>query len=193
MYTGSLFISINRSLQVNAMRNPAPTFKHWQRSLLTLLLTVVLLITGCQQAQAPDRFAQAQQDSTKRGVTAVAKDATQGSQFNKYFPKPGAGYERVYTQEKKGFSEAALKRDGKELAKLSISDTSSLPAAAAKYENTSQTIAGYPAITMGNTQTAVLVGKYQVKVLSRDPNFSKAEREQWISKFDLKGLSRLKS
>ncbi|NDJ17100.1 hypothetical protein [Myxacorys almedinensis] len=175
------------------MRNPAPTLlKPWQRSLVALLLTVVLFITGCQ-AKAPDRFAQAQQDSTQRGVTAVAKDATQGSQFNKFFPKPGAGYERVYTQEKKGFSEASLKKDGKELAKLSISDTSSLPAAAAKYENSTETIAGYPAMTMGNTQTGVLVGKYQVKVLSRDPDFSQAQREQWISKFDLKGLARLDS
>jgi hypothetical protein len=174
------------------MRNQAFTFQHLQRSLVALLLTVVLLITGCQ-AKAPDRFAQAQQDSSKRGVTAVAKDATQGSQFNKFFPKPIPGYERVYTQEKKGFAEAALKKDGKEVAKLSISDTSSLPAAAAKYQNSTETIAGYPAMSLGNTQTSVLVGKYQVKVLSRDPGFTKAEREQWISKFDLKGLSKLKA
>jgi hypothetical protein len=174
------------------MRNQAFTFQHLQRSLVALLLTVVLLITGCQ-AKAPDRFAQAQQDSSKRGVTAVAKDATQGSQFNKFFPKPIPGYERVYTQEKKGFAEAALKKDGKEVAKLSISDTSSLPAAAAKYENSTEKIGGYPAMTLGNTQTSVLVGKYQVKVLSRDPGFTKAEREQWISKFDLKGLSKLKA
>jgi hypothetical protein len=174
------------------MRNQALTFQHLQRSFVALLLTVVLLITGCQ-TKAPDRFAQAQQDSSKRGVTAVAKDATQGSQFNKFFPKPIPGYERVYTQEKKGFAEAALKKDGKEVAKLSISDTSSLPAAAAKYQNSTETIGGYPAMTLGNTQTSVLVGKYQVKVLSRDPGFTKAEREQWISKFDLKGLSKLKA
>lgn len=174
------------------MRNNALTWKTWQRSLVALLLIAVLLITGCQP-QPPDRFAQAQQESKKPGVTAVAKTATQGSQFNKFFPKPTAGYERVYTQEKKGFAEAKLKKDGKDLAMLSISDTSSLPAAAAKYENSTETIAGYPAVTMGNTQTGILVGKYQVKVLSRDPAFSKADREAWIARFDLKGLERLKS
>lgn len=166
-------------------------FPHWRRALVAIVLTFALLITGCQP-QEPSRFADAQKESNKPGVTAVAKDATQGSQFNKFFPKPTTGYERVYTQEKKGFAEAKLKKDGKDLAMLSISDTTSLPAAAAKYQNSTETIAGYPAMTMGNTQTGVLVGKYQVKVLSRDPAFTKADREAWISRFDLKGLERLK-
>lgn len=158
---------------------------------MALLLVAVLFVTGCQQA-APNRFDQAQKDSSKPGVTAVAKDATQGSQFNKFFPKP-AGFERVYTQEKKGFAEAKLKKDGKDVAMLSISDTSSLPAAAAKYQNATEKIAGYPAMTMGNTQTGVLVGgKYQVKVLSRDPAFTEKDREAIISQFDLKGLERLR-
>lgn len=173
------------------MRHQTLTFTGWRRGVVALMLAIALFITGCQ-AKEPSRFDQAQKESNKPGVVAVAKDATQGSQFNKFFPKPGAGYERVYTQEKKGFAEAKLKRDGKELAMLSISDTSSLPAAAAKYQNTTEKISGYPAMTMGNTQTGVLVGKYQVKVLSRDPAFTKADREQWISKFDLKGLSQLK-
>lgn len=157
-----------------------------------MVLAVALFITGCQTKE-PSRFAEAQKDSSKPGVVAVAKDATQGSQFNKFFPKPAPGYERVYTQEKKGFAEAKLKKDGKDVAMLSISDTTSLPAAAAKYQNSTEKIANYPAVTMGNTQTGVLVGKYQVKVLSRDPSFGKAEREQLISKFDLKGLERLKA
>jgi hypothetical protein len=173
------------------MRNYALNWKTWQRSLAALLLVFVLLITGCQP-QAPDRFAQAQQDSSKKGVTAVNKDATQGSEFNKFFPKPAAGYERIYTQEKKGFASAKLKKDGKDLAMLSISDTSSLPAAAAKYENSTEKIGGYPAVTMGSSQTSVLVGKYQVKVMSSDPTFDKADRESWISRFDLKGLEKLK-
>ncbi len=173
------------------MRNNALNWKTLQRSLVALLLVVGLLITGCQP-KAPDRFAQAQQESSKRGVTAVNKDATQGSEFNKFFPKPTDGFERVYTQEKKGFAEAKLKKGGKDVAMLSISDTSSLPAAAAKYENSTEKIGGYPAMTMGNTQTGILVGKYQVKVLSRDPGFGKTDRESWISRFDLKGLERLK-
>jgi hypothetical protein len=155
------------------------------------MLAIALFTSGCQ-AKEPSRFAEAQKESNKPGAVAVVKDATQGSQLNKFFPKPTAGYERVYSQEKKGFSEAKLKKDGKELAMLSISDTSSLPAAAAKYQNATEKISGFPAMTMGNTQTGVLVGKYQVKILSRDPSFTAADRQQWISKFDLKGLSQLK-
>ncbi len=173
------------------MRHPALTLPNWRRGVVALMLAIALFISGCQ-SQEPSRFAEAQKESNKPGVVAVAKDATQGSQFNKYFPKPAAGYERVYSQEKKGFAEAKLKKDGKELAMLSISDTTSLPAAAAKYQNSPEKISGFPAMTMGNTQTGVLVGKYQVKVLSRDPAFTKEDREQWISKFDLKGLSQLK-
>lgn len=172
------------------MRHQA-LLSNWRRGVVAVMLAIALLITGCQP-KTQSQFSEAQRESNKPGVVAVSKEATQGSQFNKYFPKPGAGYERVYSQEKKGFAEAKLKKDGKELAMLSISDTSSLPAAAAKYQNSPEKINGFPAMTMGNTQTGVLVGKYQVKVLSRDPSFTKEEREKWISKFDLRGLSQLK-
>ena len=41
--------------------------------------------------------------------------------------------------------------------------------------------------------TAVLVGdRFQVKVLSRSPEFTVSDRETWLAKFDLKGLSKLK-
>ena len=34
--------------------------------------------------------------------------------------------------------------------------------------------------------------RYQVKVLSRDPAFTKEDRVAWLQKFDLKGLAQLK-
>jgi hypothetical protein len=165
---------------------------NWRKGLVACVMAMFLLITGCQ-TQPPSQFSQAQQESSKPGAVAVAKDAIQGAEFNKFFPPPGDGYERVYTQEKKGFAEAKLKKDGKELAMLAISDTSSMPSAAMKYSNSTQTIAGYPAMTLGNTQTSILVNnRYQVKVLSRDPSFTQADRAVWLEKFDLKGLARLK-
>ncbi len=166
---------------------------HWRRTLPCLALSA-LLIAGCQpSSKPPSQFSQAQQDSTKPAVKAVAKDATQGSEFNKFFPKPEPGYERVYTQEKKGFAEAKLKKAGKEVAMLSISDTSSVPSAADKYQKSTEKIGGFPTIEVGNTQTGVLVAKrYQVKVLSRDPSFDKSARQSWIAKFDLNGLAKVK-
>ena len=163
-----------------------------RRVLAALLLSMLLLVTACQ-TQAPSRFDQAQKESSQqRSGQAVAKDATQGGSFNKFFPAADKGYDRVYTQEKKGFAEAKLKKDGQDVAMLSIADTRNLPSAAAKYQNSTKKIAGYPAIEIGNTQTGILVGdRYQVKVLSRDPSFSSSDREAWLEKFNLQGLARL--
>lgn len=164
----------------------------FQRIIAPILLAVLLLVTSCSQ-KAPSRFEQAQTESTKRGATpAVVKEAEQGSSFNKFFPKSGDGYDRVYTQEKKGFAEAKLNQGGKTVAMLAISDTVSLPNAAQKFQSSTKKINAYPAVEIGNTQTAVLVGHYQVKVLSRDPSFTQSDREAWLRKFDLNGIAQLR-
>ncbi len=165
------------------------SFSNWHRGFVALMLSFVLMLTGCQP-KAPSQFAQAQQDSSKKGVTAVAKDATQGSEFNKFFPRAANGYARTFSQEKKGFAEAKLNKDGKNVAMLSVNDTTGIAGSAKKYETATEKIAGYPATNLGN-QTAVLVGKYQVKVQSRDPSFDKTDRQAWLQKFDLKGLEKL--
>ncbi|MEH1786427.1 hypothetical protein [Nostoc sp.] len=165
-----------------------------RRVVAALLLSVVILTTACSPTpKTPGRFDQVQKESTqqKKGL-AVAKNATQGSEFNKFFPDAGDGYQRVYTQEKKGFSEAKLKKGGKELALLSISDTTSTPDAATKFSKSTKKIGGYPAVEVGKTQTAILVGKYQVKALSRNPSFTASDRADWLQKFNLDGLSKLK-
>jgi hypothetical protein len=75
---------------------------------------------------------------------------------------------------------------------LSISDTSSLPTAAQKYAQSTTKIGGYPSVEVGTTQTGILVAdRYQVKVQSRDPSFTQADRQAWIQKFDLKGIAKL--
>ena len=164
---------------------------HWRKGLASTVLCLVLLITGCQTAPSP--YEQVQVESTQKNApAAVAKDATQGSEFNAFFPEAEEGYDRVYTQEKKGFAQAKLKKEGTDLAMLSISDTSSLPNAAAKYADTTDTLAGYPMVEIGSTQTAILVAeRYQVKVLSRDPSFSASDRQEWIQKFKLSELAQL--
>ncbi|XHX80545.1 MAG: hypothetical protein RBJ76_11635 [Stenomitos frigidus ULC029] len=170
---------------------------NWRRAIAPLMLSLLLLVTGCT-AKESSPFDQAQQESTQRNAQpAVAKKAAQGSSFNKFFPKPGDGYERVFTQEKKGFAEAKLKKDGKDLAMLAISDAASDStggiSATKKFEKSVTKIAGYPVVDVGTTQTAILVAdRYQVKVLSRNPLFTKAERQAWIQRFDLAGLAKLK-
>jgi len=169
-------------------------FPRVSRILAALVLSLLLLTTACAQ-KAPSRFDQAQQESSqqKKGQ-AVAKDATQGSEFNKFFPAASDGYQRVFTQEKKGFAEAKLKKDGKDVAVMAISDTTSNPTAAKKFDKSTKQISGYPAVEVGKTQTAVLVdNRYQVKVLSRDSSFTPSDREAWLKKFNLSGLASVKS
>lgn len=163
-----------------------------RKFLVAFVLTSCLLFTSCSQ-QAPSRFDDAQQQSTSKGATAVVDNAQSGGTFNRYFPDSGSGYERVYSQEKKGFAQAKLKKDGKEIAILSISDTVNDPSAVNKFSDSDNQINGYPAVSQGNTGTAVLVGdRYQVKIRSKDAAFSSSDRQKWLSKFDLRGLSKLK-
>jgi hypothetical protein len=163
-----------------------------RKILAPLLLSMLLLASSCSKPQPPSRFNQAQQESTKRGATpAVVREATQGGSFNKFFPKSGGGYQAVPAQEKKGFAEYKLNKGGKNVAVLSINDTVSLPSSAQKYQKSTQKIAGYPAVKLGNG-TSILVGRYQVKVQSRDPSFTESDREAWLEKFNLSGLASLK-
>jgi hypothetical protein len=163
-----------------------------RKFLVALILACSLLVTACVQAP-PSRFEGAQQESTSRGATAVVKESESGSSFNRYFPKTGNGYERIYSQEKKGFAQAKLKKDGKEVAILAVSDTLNNPTSTAKFQNSTEKIQGYPVISQGSTGTAVLVAdRYQVKILSRDSAFTESDRKAWLNKFDLNGLSRVK-
>jgi uncharacterized LabA/DUF88 family protein len=148
-------------------------FSNWRKGLIPIVLSLVLLLSGCFQKE-PSRFAQAQKDTTARGAQpAVVKNAEQGSSFNKFFPQDADGFDRVFSQEKNGFAEAKLNKGGKNVAVLSINDTSLLVETPAK-------------------STGVLVKKFQVKVASRDASFTAANRLEWLKKFNLTGLSNLK-
>ncbi len=162
-----------------------------RKFLVALLLGTLLLITSCAQ-QPPSRFEGAQQASTAKGASAVVKESESGSSFNRYFPGDGGGYQRIYTQEKKGFAQAKLTKDGKDVAVLSISDTLNNPSAKDKFKESSENIGGYPAVNQGSNSTAILVGdRFQVKVRSKDASFDEDARRDWLSKFDLRGLSSL--
>ena len=162
-----------------------------RKILLSVLLGTLLLVTSCGE-QPTSRFDEAQQASTTKGSSAVVAESQAGSSFNRFFPTGNNEYQRVYTQEKKGFAEAKLKKDGKEVAVLAISDTLNNPSAVKKFEQSTETIGGYPAVKQGSTGTAILVGdRFQVQVLSRDDSFTEADRKTWLSKFNLNGLSQL--
>lgn len=165
----------------------------WLRRIAPYFLCLALIISAC--TAAPSKYDQVQEETTGRDApAAVAKEAQKGGTFNQFFPPSGDGYEVVPAQEKKGFAEYKLKQGGETLAMLTINDTVSVPAAAAKYQNSGETLAGYPLVDQGQTASGLLVnGRYQVKVLSRDPDFSRDQRLDWLQKFDLEGIAQLES
>ena len=165
----------------------------WVKQFIPMALVLLLFLTAC--SSAPSQYDQVQQETSgSKAPAAVDKQAEKGGTFNQFFPKAEGNYELVPSQEKTGFAEYKLKQDGNTVAMLVISDTISLPSAAAKYENAADTLAGYPAVQVGSTATSILVnGRYQVKVLSRDNSFQPEDRATWIQKFDLEGLSQLEA
>ncbi|MDJ0715381.1 MAG: hypothetical protein QNJ54_14340 [Prochloraceae cyanobacterium] len=156
-----------------------------------VLLAFLLLITSC--TQAPSRFEQAQKESTQgtQRNQAVSKEAEEGGSFNKFFPAAGEGYKLVFSQEKKGFAQAKLQQNGKDVAVLTINDIISNSSAKDKFKQSTEKIDGYPVVNQGKTATAVLVAdRYQVKV--RSTTLTEDERKEWLDKFDLNSLARLK-
>lgn len=165
----------------------------WFKQLMPIVVVVLVLVTAC--SSAPSKYDQVQQDTTGANApAAVDKQAEKGGTFNQFFPASENDYEVVPSQEKQGFAEYKLKQQGKTIAMLSINDTISVPAAAAKYEGVAETLSGYPTVEQGTTATGILInGRYQVKVLSRDDSFTAVDRATWIQKFDLSGLAQLEA
>ncbi len=166
---------------------------NFKKALTPLLVTVLLLISSCSSNQPPSRFDQAQQESSKPGNSAVVRESESGGSFNQFFPNSSGDYKRIYTQEKKGFAQAKLEQNGKEVAQLSISDVLNNPSAKNKFSQSNTKIGGYPAVQQGSKSTVVLVAdRFQVKVTSRDASFTQNDRQAWLQKFNLSGLARVK-
>lgn len=146
--------------------------------------------SGCYQE--PNRFDKVQQE-TRRNAPAVSKAAMPGSSFNVMFPKKEGDFDVVYSQEKDGFAQAKLVKAGQDVATFAVFDTVSNPEAADKFKDTTETFEGSPIMDMGERGTSLLVGgRYQVQIRSVDANFSKFDREDWLKKFDLANLAKLK-
>lgn len=163
----------------------------WRKMLAPVLLSVLLLVTACGGGtKEPSRFEGAQQQKSP----AVVKEAASGGSFNKYFPKTSGDYSLTYTQEKKGAAIAKLKKGGKDVAELSVTDTVNEPTARDKFKQSTKRIAGYPAATQGTTMTSILVAdRFQVKVRSLpSSSFTQSDQEAWLQKFNLSGIASLK-
>ena len=160
-----------------------------RRLVVLLFLPPLALAVACGGGNPGDtRWASAQHDTKP----AVAKEALPGSAFNKFFPKAAAPWDLTYKQEKQGTAIASLKKDGKEVATLTVFDTISEPGVVKDYKEATQALAGCPLVAKGSKGTAVLVAnRFQVQVRSMDDSFGEDDRKEWLKKFDLDGIAKL--
>lgn len=171
-----------------------------------ILMLLMMAASACFSNESNSRWTNAQRESTSGAKPAPTLPPQQttpnnparsgkplpGGSFNKFFPQASDGYTTVASQEKEGFAEYKLKKNGQEMAMLSVSDTAANPEAAQKFQGSARQINGYPAVEQGSTATAVLVdNRFQVKILSRNPSFTKNDREAWLQKFNLAGIAGL--
>lgn len=156
------------------------------RPVLALVVGVAVGSMGCKEE--PTRWDHA---ASAKPTAIAASDSRPGSAFNKFFPADGVeGHSRVFTAEKAGYAEAKLKKDGKDEATLSITDTHNDHDATGKFAGAAEKVAGYPLVTVGAHQSALLVkDRWQVKVSSQ--TLDAAARKAWLERFDLAGLAGL--
>ena len=115
-----------------------------------------------------------------------------GTALNRLFPEPQVGEKLVFTQEKRGFSQARLKQGDEVRALLSISDVTSSPASRAKFSGSASTLAGWPLVEQGDQSSALLVAdRFQVKVIGQGPGLDSAQRHELLGAFDLPALASL--
>lgn len=164
-----------------------------RRAIPPLVVAIVLLLAALTTAcsKEPSRWDKAAESAKSASTTDTPPPAkTEGGKLNKFFPADGeGGYARVFTQEKDGFVEAKLSKDGAPVATLSISDTNGDEAAKKKFAEATEKVAGNPLVTVGKNQSAALVGRYQIKVSSQ--TLDAAARKGLLEKFDASGLAKL--
>ena len=156
-----------------------------RRFLVLALMGAALLTAACKKE--PTRW----DEAATATVPAGAGPKIEGKKLNAFFPADGTdGYSRVFTQEKDGFVEAKLKKDGADVATLAISDATSDDGVKSKFAGAADKVSGQPLVTVGKNQSAVLVhDKYQVKVSSQ--TLDADARKALLGKFDLDGLGKL--
>ena len=119
-------------------------------------------------------------------------EVVNGTAFNRLFPAPGPGEQLVFTQEKRGFSEARLKQGDQTRALLAISDTITAPTSRDKFSASSEKIAGWPLVEQGPQASALLVAdRFQVKVIGQGTGLDAPQRHDLIAAFELKDLAAL--
>jgi hypothetical protein len=155
---------------------------------VVVLGIAMAMSAGCDSEndrwEGAQKSAEARAEAKKNGELPKAAD---GSDLNKYFPADATdGFKRTFDQEKDGFVQAKLSKDGAE-ATLSISDLVQNEEARKKFAEATEKVGDDPVTTVGKNQsTALIANRWQIKVSSQQ--LDHAARRALLEKFDLAGL-----
>lgn len=117
-------------------------------------------------------------------------EVVNGSAFNRLFPQPQTGEDLIFTQEKRGFSQARLKAGDSTQALLSIADVITAPEAREKFSGARQRLRSWPLVEQGPQASALLVAdRFQVKVIGQGAGLDQEQRHALLEAFDLPGLA----
>jgi hypothetical protein len=115
-----------------------------------------------------------------------------GESLNEFLPRPAAGTDMTFEQEKDGFVMASLKKGGKEVASLSITDLKGNDESLERARKGELEILGYPAAASGSKGTVLLAAdRFLCSVRSSDDSFTEEDRIELLKKFSLGGLEGL--
>ncbi|MCD8535589.1 MAG: hypothetical protein LR011_12720 [Verrucomicrobia bacterium] len=141
---------------------------------LALLISMAGLLSGCKEPTPRDQ-------------------QVEGKAFNPFFPASQDGYSVIFTSEKKGYSQANIKKGDVEVATMAVSDLIDDAEAVRKFEGATDSILSFPVISRGENGTAVLIAnRFQIVLRSTSEEFSAEDRRKWISSLDLASIAALK-
>ncbi len=156
-----------------------------------LLIALAMLASACQKDDKTDGTASAAANKARTADETSGLGAARrgdAATLTRYFPPAGTdGAEQSVTAERDGYAEARLRREGKELATLTIEDLGGNGNARAKFQGASERVNGFPVTSVGDETTLLVKDRYQVRVTSSALRHD--DRKVWLGKFDLYGLS----
>ena len=154
--------------------------KHLVSVGLSVVGVGLTLACGGLDADVASRFDErAQELDQQQGITAPIGSVVEGSAFNAMLPPEGFdGHNRVFTQEREGYSEAAFTKEGQTVT-VSISDTRDNPDARQKFSSATETVSGHPVVAHGKHRSVMLVqNRFQVRVSA--PHLNHTQRLAWL-------------
>jgi hypothetical protein len=141
---------------------------------LAVLISMAGMLIGCKEPAPRDQ-------------------QVEGKAFNQFFPASQNGYSVIFTSEKKGYSQANIKKGDVEVATMAVTDLVDDAEAVQKFEGAAEKIQNCPVISRGENGTAALVGnRFQIVVRSSSDEFTAEDRRKWISQLDLASIAALK-